>query len=190
MKSAQPPFEIFSDMVRQQKIRPQTRLLLPGGNALKPVPATIPQDRILKTDPIASGIIPGTTNYLESIPIPVDITLLQRGKQRYEIFCSHCHGTLGDATTVSRKISAMPVVASLHEKRIIRMSDGEIFNVISNGRNLMNSHSAQIQPRDRWAIVAYVRALQLTRLGTLNDLPEQLKAELLNQPIKQSQTKQ
>ncbi|MGC8743468.1 MAG: c-type cytochrome [Verrucomicrobiia bacterium] len=178
-KSSRPPFEIFSDMVRQDKIRPQTYLKLPGGNELKPVAGTISQNQTASS--FATGMISGTTNYIEVIPVKVDTALLRRGKERYEIFCSHCHGFAGDANSVSRKIGAMPVVASLYEKRIVRMTDGEIFYVISNGRNLMSGHSPQIPSQDRWAIVAYVRALQLTRMGTIDDAPEQQRPSLLNQ---------
>jgi len=178
-KSSRPPFEIFSDMVRQDKIRPQTYLKLPGGNELKPVAGTVSQNQTASS--FTSGMIPGTTNYVEVIPVKVDSVFLRRGKERYEIFCSHCHGLSGDGSTVSRKIGAMPVVANLYEKRIVRMTDGEIFYIISNGRNLMNGHSAQIPAQDRWAIVAYVRALQLTRMGTIDDAPEQQRQALLNQ---------
>lgn len=180
MKFNKQPIEIFSDMVRQKKVHPQMMPKLPGGGELKPVAGTIPQGEIFIDEPIVTGLQSGSTNYVEIIPIDVDNKLLLRGRERYEVFCSHCHGLLGDANTVARRIGSMPAVASLYEKRIMRMTDGEIFNVISYGRNLMSGHSAQIPIKDRWAIVAYVRALQLTRLGAIDDAPEQARSSLLN----------
>jgi len=72
----------------------------------------------------------------------------------------------------------MAIIANLHDKRIVEMPDGELFYVISNGRNNMGAYGPNISVEDRWAIVAYVRALQLTRLGTIDDVPQQLRAGL------------
>jgi hypothetical protein len=72
----------------------------------------------------------------------------------------------------------MAVVANLHDKRIVEMPDGEIFYVITHGRNLMGAYGAQVTPQDRWAVVAYLRALQLARLGELEDLPPQQRTLL------------
>ena len=72
----------------------------------------------------------------------------------------------------------MAVVANLHDKRIVEMADGELFYVISNGRNLMGAYGANITVADRWAIIAYLRALQLSQLGTVEDLPQNLRADL------------
>ncbi len=184
MKFSRPPFEIFSDMVRQQKTRPQTKAALPDGRELKPVSGTVPMGKIIGDNAYLTGLIPGTTNYVDIIPIEVDKNLLQRGRQRYNIFCSHCHGVLGDANTVARRIGAMPVGTSLYEKRIARMQDGEIFNVITYGRNLMNAHGAMISVTDRWAIVSYVRALQFSRMGTIDDVPPQDRDALCRAELK------
>jgi hypothetical protein len=72
----------------------------------------------------------------------------------------------------------MAVVANLHDPRIVQMTDGEIFNVITHGRNLMAPYGAQVVTEDRWAIVAYVRALQLAQLGQPDDLPANERAAL------------
>jgi hypothetical protein len=72
----------------------------------------------------------------------------------------------------------MTVVANLHDKRMVEMPDGEIFYVISNGRNLMGAYGANVTVPDRWAIVAYLRALQLSQLGTIDDVPPELRASL------------
>jgi hypothetical protein len=72
----------------------------------------------------------------------------------------------------------MAVVANLHDKRIVEMTDGELFHVITNGRNLMGAYGPNVPTEDRWAIIAYVRALQLSRLGTLEDVPQELRGTL------------
>ena len=85
---------------------------------------------------------------------------------------------MGDGNGITKNIGAMAVVANLHDKRIVEMPDGEIFNVITHGRNLMGAYGPNVPVQDRWAIIAYVRALQLSWLGTTNDVPPQLSAEL------------
>ena len=85
---------------------------------------------------------------------------------------------MADGNGITRKIGAMAVVANLHDKRIVEMTDGELFWVISNGRNLMRPYAANITVADRWAVVAYLRALQLSQLGTLDEVPENLRANL------------
>jgi len=72
----------------------------------------------------------------------------------------------------------MPAVANLHDKRIVEMADGEIFNTVSNGKGLMGAYGPLIPTEDRWAVVAYLRALQLSWLGTPNDLPPAQAAAL------------
>jgi Cytochrome C oxidase, cbb3-type, subunit III len=70
----------------------------------------------------------------------------------------------------------MAVVANLHDKRIVEMTDGEIFNTITYGKNLMGPYGANVAAEDRWAIIAYLRALQLSQLGTVDDVPEQMRS--------------
>jgi len=72
----------------------------------------------------------------------------------------------------------MAIVANLHDKRIVELTDGELFYVITNGRNNMGAYGANVTVEDRWAIVAYLRALQLARLGTIDDVPQELRASL------------
>ena len=123
-----------------------------------------------------TGRLIGTTNFVDNNPLPVSAQLLQRGQQRFTIYCSPCHGQEADGMGITRKIGAMAVVANLHDKRIVEMADGEIFHVITNGRNLMGAYGPNITVEDRWAIIAYLRALQLSQLGTLADLPPELQA--------------
>ncbi len=186
----QPPLYIFPDMEFQNKLRPQkpNGFFANGLSSQLPVPGTIPRGRPIKTaagevypfedSPVNTGRITGTTNFVENGPLPVTAELLKRGQQRFTINCSPCHGATGEGNGITRKIGAMAVVANLHDKRIVELADGELFYVITNGRNLMGAYGANVTVEDRWAIIAYLRALQMARLGALEDVPEDLRAAL------------
>jgi mono/diheme cytochrome c family protein len=181
---------VFPDMEWQLKLRPQKPdgFFTNGITSQFYVPGTVPQTKPIQTPagpvyeyedaPFNTGRLTGSTNYLENNPLPVTAELLKRGQQRFTINCSPCHGALGDGNGITKKIGAMAVVGNLHDKRMVEMADGELFYVITNGRNLMGSYGANVLPADRWAIVAYVRALQLSQLGTVDDLPQALRATL------------
>ena len=103
--------------------------------------------------------------------------LLARGRERFTIFCAPCHSAVGDGNGITSKYG-MVGMANFHDKRLILMTDGELFQVITYGKNLMGAYGPQIPVEDRWAIVAYVRALQLSRLGSADDLPPETRAKL------------
>jgi len=188
--SRKPPLYIFPDMEWQLKLRPQKEnSFFPNGMSSQlPVPGAIPRGTPLETAsgpvfpyedaPVNTGRITGTTNFLENNPLPITAALLKRGQQRFTINCSPCHGATAEGKGITQKIGAMAVVANLHDKRIVELADGELFFVITNGRNLMGSYGANVTVEDRWAIIAYLRALQLARLGTVDDVPQELRATL------------
>jgi len=185
-----PPLYIFPDMEWQLKLRPQkpNGFFTNGISSQLPVAGTIPRSTPILTAggpvypyedaPVNTGRITGTTNFIENNPLPITAELLKRGQQRFTINCSPCHGALADGNGITKKIGAMTVVANLHDKRMVEMPDGEIFFVISSGRNLMGAYGANVTVPDRWAIVAYLRALQLSQLGTIEDVPAELRATL------------
>lgn len=178
--SRRPPIEIFPDMVRQAKQRPQfeSDFFSDGrGSRVRPEGAIARGDPYEDT-PVNTGRLTGTTNFVETNPLPVTQTLITRGQERFTIHCSPCHGAQADGNGITRKIAAMGVVANLHDKRIVMLPDGEIFNTVSYGKNLMSGYAANIAIEDRWAIIAYLRALQLSRLGSLEDVPEELRGKL------------
>jgi Cytochrome C oxidase, cbb3-type, subunit III len=107
-----------------------------------------------------------------AFPLPLTKELLDRGQDRYKIFCSPCHGLQGDGNGMVT-LRGMKHPPSYHEDRLRNSPNGYFFDVITNG------YSAQLVPRDRWAIVAYVRALQLSRHAPVNDLPANLKDKLM-----------
>lgn len=107
--------------------------------------------------------------------------LLARGRERFGIFCSPCHGAGGDGTgmVVQR---GMPRPTSYHDDRLRTAEDQYFFDVITNGHGAMYSYAARVPPADRWAIVAYIRALQLSRQASLDDIPADERARLESQP--------
>lgn len=185
-----PPLYIFPDMEFQLKLRPQNPngFFTNGISSQLHIPGTVARSTPLQTangpvypyedSPVNTGRITGTTNFIENNPMPITESFLKRGQQRFTINCTPCHGQTGEGKGITQKIGAMAVVANLHDKRIVELPDGEIFYVISNGRNLMGSYGANVTVEDRWAIVAYLRALQLSRLGKVDDLPQELRGTL------------
>ena len=96
----------------------------------------------------------------------------------FNINCAACHSKLGDGNGIPKRIGAMAVVANLHDKRIVELTDGELFNTVSYGKNLMQATPRPSPIQDRWAAIAYLRALQLSQLGTLDEVPEALRGTL------------
>ena len=113
-----------------------------------------------------------------AFPLPITKELLERGQDRYKIFCTPCHGLQGDGNGMVT-LRGMKHPPSYHEDRLRNSPNGYFFDVITNGFGAMNGYSAQLVPGDRWAIVAYVRALQLSRHAPVNELPANLKDKLM-----------
>lgn len=197
-KGQKPPIEIFPDMDHQPKVKSQVPLGFfadARGDRL-PVPGTVPLGYAMplsKEDPSPDeGKYTGVrfangTDYADTgrfgdhwgtgIPLPATAELMQRGGERYAIFCAVCHGASGAGNGVAGQYG-MAAIASYHQDRLRTMSDGEIFNTITHGRNTMLGYGGKIPVDDRWAIVAYVRALQLSQHADLADVPPEEKAKL------------
>jgi mono/diheme cytochrome c family protein len=116
-------------------------------------------------------------SWVTTNPLPVDLPLLRRGQERYNIYCALCHGATGSGKGIMTQYG-MVGVASITDELHRLMPDGEYYNVISNGKGRMLAYGPQIKVRDRWAIVAYIRALMRSQSGTLSDVPESLRGEL------------
>ena len=188
--SRKPPIEIFPDMNRQLKLRPQEAnpFFTNGVSSQLPPAGTIARSQPIQTSngpvypfedaPVNTGRITGTTNFIATNPLPVNAALLQRGRERFDIYCAPCHGRLGDGNGITKKLGVMPAVANLHDQRIVVMTDGEIFNTITHGKSTMAAYGPLMPAQDRWAAIAYLRALQLSWLGSTNDLSASKQAEL------------
>lgn len=192
-KSGLPPLEIFPDMDHQPKVQPQhsSGFFADGRGARKPVDGTIPMGYTLKgryLQPGAANSMPegsSFTNkpdyyntgkmgdaYGDGFPLEVNERLLARGQERFDINCAICHGRTGAGNGIVQQIGNWATVANLQDERIRTMPDGQIFNTITNGKNTMGAYGPQIAVEDRWAIVAYIRALQRSQTGKLADLSE------------------
>lgn len=148
---------LHQDMGNQPKNKPlsPSDFFADGRSERMPVDNTVSRDA-LDNDELA---IPKESN---NFPVPVNQALLDRGEERYKIYCSPCHGLQGDGNGMVA-MRGMKHPPSYHDDRLRQSPNGYFYDVITNGFGQMYSYSAQIPPRDRWAIVAYVRALQLSR---------------------------
>jgi mono/diheme cytochrome c family protein len=191
--------------VRQPKVRAQAPLdfFADGRGPRLPVAGTVPvgyempQPKTGTTPPSTGGDAPEEshtwvafskgTGYFDTgkmgdrwgtgIPLPVTRELMERGQQRFNITCAMCHGAAASGNGITKQYGLATVV-SLQDDRIRNMSDGEIFNTITNGKNTMMPYGPNIVVADRWAIIAYLRALQRSQRATLADVPEDHRAEL------------
>jgi len=180
--SRKPPMELFPDMDRQAKLRPMepNHFFTNGVSSQLPPAGTIARSEAIQTASgpvyrfeeaaVNTGRIGGSSNFVEVNPLTVNLALIQRGRDRFDIYCAPCHGKLGDGNGITKRIGVMPTVANLHDKRIVEMADGEIFNTITAGKSTMAAVGPLLPAEDRWAVVAYLRSLQLSRLGTKEDL--------------------
>jgi hypothetical protein len=158
------------DMHDQPKYQPLERstFFLDQQASRVPVPGTVARGHLNDDTLLYTGKIDGSDAVL--FPFPVDETVMARGQQRFDIYCSPCHGRtgLGDGMVVRRGYRRPP---SLADERLRQASIGHFFDVITNGFGAMPNYAAQIRPADRWAVIAYMRALQLSAHATLDDVP-------------------
>jgi mono/diheme cytochrome c family protein len=152
-----------------------------GQSARLPVPGTVPRGE-LKLGPqelLYTGKVGGQPS--EAFPYPVTKEMVERGRERYNVFCSPCHGFSGegDGMIVQRGFRHPP---SLHDDRLRTAPAGHYFDVITNGFGVMYPYGYRVPPRDRWAIIAYIRALQLSRQVPIDDVPEAERTKLTSQP--------
>ena len=162
------------DMARQPKDRPlwPSDFFADGRSARPLVENTVARGS-LENDAL---FVPKDSN---AFPLPINMQLVERGQNRYNIFCSPCHGLQGDGNGLVA-VRGMKHPPSYHQDRLRQVPNGYIYDVITNGFGVMLDYSAQIPPRDRWAIVAYVRALQLSRNAKLSDLPPDVREKVLH----------
>ena len=163
-------------MANQPSYKPQDGSeLFADGRAARPVVAnTVYRGNLRENDALWTGKINGKD--VEKFPITITEEVLKRGQQRFNIYCQPCHGRLGDGNgmVVQRGVSRPPAYT---DDRVLTAPVGHVFDVITNGWGRMYSYD-HIPVRDRWAIVSYVKALQLSQHATVNDVPEAERAEL------------
>ena len=141
-----------------------------------PVPGTVARGWLREDPHLYRGIGPDGA-FATTLPMPLSRDLVERGHQRFDIFCSPCHGRTGDGKgMIVQRGFKQP--ASLHEARLRDMPYGYYFDVMSNGFGEMSSYASQIPVEDRWAIASYVRALQLSQQVDVNQLTDVERRQL------------
>ena len=160
-------------MQRQQKYKAyQSSEFYDDGLAMRAPPVgTVPFHALV--DPVVLSGRGADGKPVATSPVSVDAALLARGRQRFDINCAVCHGTLGDGASQVALNMSLRRPPSLHLYR--DRPDGYIYQVISEGFGLMPSYAQQLSVQDRWAVVAYVRALQLSQHATVDSLPHEVR---------------
>ena len=146
------------------------------GGASRTSPAgTVARGWLRQDEALYTGKIAGQT--VEQFPFAIAAADLQRGQQRFNIYCTPCHGSLGDGNgmVVQRGLRQ---AASFHQDRLRQEKAGYFYDVITNGFGAMPDYATQIPVRDRWLIVAYVRTLQLSQHASVDDVPVERRGEL------------
>jgi mono/diheme cytochrome c family protein len=162
------------DMHNQPRYKPLAESDFYGDlRSARPLPeGTVARGELHADSYFYTGMLPGTNTPGDYMPFPVTEQLLSRGRERFNIYCAPCHSRLGDGNGIvpSRGFARKP--PSYHIDRLRKAPLGYFFDVITHGFGMMQDYASQISPEDRWAIVAYIRALQLSQNTTAADLPE------------------
>ena len=162
------------DQPRYEALEPSS--FFADGRSSRPrVPGTVLYGEPLKTTEYVTGR--RDDQLVEEIPVTVDLNLLKRGQERFNIYCSVCHGRTGEGNgmIVQRGYKQPP---SYHDERLRGVPIGHFFEVITYGYATMPSYASQVPVGDRWAIAAYIRALQLSQYATADDVPDSLQEQL------------
>jgi hypothetical protein len=146
-----------------------------GMSARPRVPGTVARGELVVDDFLHTGRINGKDG--DGFPFPVTMEVMNRGQERFNIFCSECHGRIGDGNGMipSRGYRHPP---SFHSEALRNAVTGHYFDVMTNGFGAMPPYNVQVPVQDRWAIIAYIRALQLSQNANVNELPPDLRARL------------
>ena len=206
--SDKPRFHNFFNMDFQPKFKSQTdSTLFADGRAMRPrVEGTMPRggleldsrfyfgveesDGLLHTVKQVGQQLDGSAesdlqpNYVKTVPVPVDEEMLSRGRTQFNIHCSACHGKAGygnglvSQRAIELEQGTWVPPTSLHSPHLLDQPDGQIFNSITNGVRKMSAYGHQVPPEDRWAIIAYIRALQRSQNASLEDVPEDYRQKL------------
>jgi mono/diheme cytochrome c family protein len=173
--SSRPPIHINPSMDDQPKLLPQSEsTFFYDGSAMRvPVPGTVARGELRESPELFEGKSADGA-FVTTIPVAVDEGILERGRQRYTIYCQPCHDPRGDGHGILFQRGKIPT-ASFYEEKVLKYSDGQMFDIITNGSGLMPAYRWPIPPSDRWAIVAHVRQLQQKRAAAAQQDTAQAK---------------
>lgn len=173
-----PPILIWWDMKRQAKFRTEgeTGLFADGRNTRYPPEDTVAQGYLFDETAYNTGM--EGPMYVGKSPVPVTAALLHQGQMRFNTYCSPCHDLAGTGKGIVPAHAPQWQPANLTEDRVVQLADGDIFNVITNGRRTMPPYKYQVVTSDRWAIIAYLRVLQRAANATVADVPADQRGQL------------
>jgi len=164
--SGRPPIHINPSMDDQPKVLSQTAstFFFDGSSMRQPVPGTVAIDGLKEDTAFFQGK-GADGQFVAMNPVTVDEAVLERGRQRYVIYCQPCHDARGDGKGILFQRGNVPT-ASFHDEKILKYPDGQLFDIMTNGMGLMPAYRWPIPPSDRWAIIAYIRDLERKRLAS------------------------
>ncbi len=176
--STKPPIHVVPNMDKQEKytVQSSSNYFVDKSAMRHPVDGTISRGNLREDTSYYQGKN-DQGEYIKHIPTAVDMALLLRGQERFNIYCSVCHGQTGVGNGIITQRGLLPP-PSFHEQRLRDKEDGYFFEVISNGKGNMSSYRHQVNVHDRWAIVSYIRALQRSQNASLADIPEAERSKL------------
>jgi mono/diheme cytochrome c family protein len=183
--SERPRINIVPDMDNQPKLKAQkANPMFADGRAMRPpVAGTVARGELRDDTALHAGKDTAGV-WVEAIPVPVTAQAMKRGKERYDVFCAPCHGLAGYGDGIVAKRAdrlqegTWTPPSSLHTDLVRSRPDGQLYNTIANGVRNMPAYGAQIPVADRWAIVAYVRALQRSQNARIADVPADMRPQL------------
>jgi mono/diheme cytochrome c family protein len=172
------PIHLNPNMDTQPKMLPQgeSDFFADGKADRLPVEGTIARGDLRLDDVYYRGLKQGTEEYVDTNPVAVTATSLARGQERFNIYCAVCHGQDGVGRSIMVEKGYQPP-PTFHEPPVLDYVDGRLFDVISNGVRNMPGYANQIPVDDRWKIVQYVRALQRSQTASVEDVPEEQRAD-------------
>ena len=166
------PLQVWDDMKHQQKFRAQSPVdgIFTDGRSNRLLPEdTVARGHFRDDSPYNTGM--QGDMYVGKMPVPVTLELIQQGQTKFNIYCSPCHDQTGMGHGIVPTRVPVWQPSNLTEQRVVELADGDIFNVITNGRRTMPPYRFQVVTQDRWAIIAYVRALQRAAHAKPEEVP-------------------
>ena len=174
-----PPIDVFPDwafpgMRQQPKYKHQGESkFFADGRVDRPIPAnTVSREELRNDDSLYAGKA-ADGSWLRGFPaaLTVDAALMTHGHERFSIYCQPCHGALGDGNGITKQYG-MGATPTYHDDRLRQMAEGEIFNTITHGKGNMLPYADKLLPKERWAVILYLRALQRAQTGTATDVAD------------------
>ncbi len=179
-QSDAPPIHLNLNMDYQERFDPQeANPFFEDNRSMRPLVAGTVARGMLRDDAIFYEGRTPEGGFAVANPIPTTREVLSRGQERYTIYCAVCHGDAGDGQgIVSTGGYGYTPATSYHDERLRQVPDGYMYDVIANGVRTMPPYGHQVPPADRWAIVAYIRALQRSQYASADDVPASIRGDL------------